>query len=100
MIDLEVVYAARSRDVKDMISERAALPNAPIDEAVMDRAVQVAGLLADTGLHRGARPADLVIAAAAEASGLTVLHYDGDYDRIAQVTSQPAHWIAPAGTLD
>jgi hypothetical protein len=31
---------------------------------------------------------DLVIAAAAEAAGLSVLHYDSDYDRIAAVTSQ------------
>jgi predicted nucleic acid-binding protein len=42
---------------------------------------------------------DLVIAAAAEAAGLSVLHYDNDYDRIAAMTNQPTEWIAPAGTL-
>ena len=100
MIDLEVAYSARSRDVPEIIRERSALPEAPIGQAVVGRALQVTGLLATAGLHRGARPVDLVIAAAAEASGLTVLHYDGDYDRIAEVTNQPTEWVARAGTLD
>jgi hypothetical protein len=100
LIDLEVVYGSRPRDVADIIEERRALPSAPIDRSVMDRAVQVAGRLARSGQHRGAKPVDLVIAAAAEAAGLSVLHYDSDYDRIAAVTNQPTEWIAPAGILD
>ena len=100
LIDLEVVYGSRARDVSDIIDERIALRLAPIDASVMERAVLVAGALAQTGQHRGAKPVDLVIAAAAEAAGLSVLHYDSDYDRIADVTNQPTAWIAPAGTLD
>ena len=73
----------RAHDVAAVVAERRALPTASTTPAVMDRALQVAGLLARAGKHRGAKPADLVIAAAAEASGLTVLHYDADYDRIA-----------------
>lgn len=99
-VDLEVVYASRKRDVPEMIEERLALPEAPVTPAVMDRALQVAGLLADAGHHRGAKPADLVIAAAAEAARLVVLHYDDDYDRIASVTNQPTEWVAPRGSLD
>jgi hypothetical protein len=41
-----------------------------------------------------------VVAAAAEAGGLTVLHYGGDYDRIARVTRQPVESIAAPGSLD
>ena len=100
LIDLEVAYGARARDVLDIIDERSALREAPISQSVMDRALQVAGLLAKSGRHRGAKPVDLVIAAAAEASDLSVLHYDTDYDRIADVTNQPTEWMAPAGTLD
>lgn len=100
LVDLEVVYGSRARDVADIIEERRALPSAPIDGSVMDRAVQVAGRLARSGQHRGAKPVDLVIAAAAEAAGLSVLHYDNDYHRIAAATNQPTEWIAPAGTLD
>lgn len=100
LIDLEVAYASRARDVPEVIAERTALPHVPIDERLMDRALQVAGLLAREGRHRGAKPADLIIAAAAEAAGLTVLHYDADYERIAAVTRQPTEWVAPAGALD
>jgi predicted nucleic acid-binding protein len=65
----------------------------------LQRRLQVAALLAGAGHHRGAKPSDLVIAAAAEASDLAVLHYDEDYDRIAAVTNQPTEWIMPKGSL-
>ncbi len=100
LIDLEVVYASRARDVAEVIDERQALPEAPITVEVMRRGLQTAGAMAAAGLHRGAKPVDLVIAAAAEAAGLTVLHYDDDYDRIARVTRQPMEWVARAGSLD
>jgi hypothetical protein len=100
MVDLEVVYGSRARAVAPTIEERAALPVARIDQSVLDRAITVAGLLARSGQHRGAKPVDLVIAAAAEAAGLTLLHYDSEYDRIATVTHQRVEWVAPPGSLD
>jgi PIN domain len=39
--------------------------------------------------HRSVSIADLLIAAAAEEAGDTVLHYDEDFDRIAAITHQP-----------
>jgi len=42
--------------------------------------------------------ADLLVAPTAKAAGLTVLHYDRDFDLIAEVTGQPCEWIVPAGT--
>ena len=100
VVDLEVVYASLARDVAELVVERRALPEAPLTPAVMDRTLIVAGLLAVRGTHRGAKPADLMIAAAAESAGLVVLHYDDDYERIGAVTGQPTEWIAPPGTLD
>jgi predicted nucleic acid-binding protein len=47
----------------------------------------------------GRRPRHVRIAAAAEAAGLTVLHYDEDFDRIAEVTGQPTRWLADRGGL-
>jgi predicted nucleic acid-binding protein len=41
-----------------------------------------------------------LIAAAAEESGLTVLHYDVDFDLIARVTGQRCEWMVPEGTID
>ncbi len=100
LIDLEVIYGSRSRDVAAVIAERLALPEARITPAVVDRAVRVAGMLADAGHHREAKPVDLVVAAAAESHGLVVLHYDADYERIAEVTGQATEWVSAAGSLD
>ena len=55
--------------------------------------------LAERGEHRGASLPDLIIAAAAERAGVTVLHYDADYDLIASVTGQPVDWVVPRGSL-
>lgn len=44
--------------------------------------------------------ADMLIAATAERHGVTVLHYDGDYDMIAAITGQPTRWVVPSGTAD
>lgn len=65
----------------------------------MDRAMDVHRELAKTSQHRNFRLPDLIIAATAELNGATVLHYDADYDRIAEVTNQPTEWIAPKGSL-
>ncbi|TDO49988.1 hypothetical protein EV643_105218 [Kribbella sp. VKM Ac-2527] len=66
---------------------------------VMDRAVEVHGELAKRSQHRSFALPDLIIAATAELAGLTVLHYDEDYERIAKVTGQPVEWVAPKGSL-
>lgn len=100
IIDIELVYATRATDVPLVVAARRALPEAPVTQAVMDRALEVMERMAAAGVHRGAKPVDHVIAAAAELAGLAVLHYDDDYERIAQVTGQSAAWVAPRGTLD
>jgi predicted nucleic acid-binding protein len=74
------------------------LPRARIDDGVLDRAFEVQGLLADRGQHRLPIP-DLVIAAAAESAGLTVLHYDTDFERIADITGQAQDWVVGRGTV-
>jgi len=43
---------------------------------------------------------DLLIAAAAEAANLTIIHYDADFDLIASVTGQTCQWIVPKGSID
>lgn len=63
------------------------------------RARQVQRLLAAKH-QRGRKIPDLLIAAAAEARNLTVLHYDADFDRIAALTGQASEWVVPAGSAD
>jgi predicted nucleic acid-binding protein len=43
--------------------------------------------LVDLGQHKGPSVVDLLVAATAEAWGLTVLHVDADFETIARVTS-------------
>ena len=97
---LEVLVSARSADDFDEVRRNLSLmPRVPVTEAIIDRALDVQGLMVRVGTHRAASPADLVLAACAEANGLTVLHYDKDFDLIAEVTGQPTEWIAPQGSL-
>ncbi|MGH9126964.1 MAG: PIN domain-containing protein [Acidimicrobiales bacterium] len=63
----------------------------------MSRAIEIQHLLARRGHHRVPIP-DLIIAAAAEAAGLTVLHYDADFEMIAEVTGMAHEWVVPRGT--
>ncbi len=42
---------------------------------------------------------DLLIAAVAERERVMLLHYDSDYDLIAEVTGQPMQWVIPRGTV-
>lgn len=39
----------------------------------------------------------VLIAAVAERERVTVLHYDSDYELIAQATGQPVAWVVPRG---
>jgi hypothetical protein len=65
------------------------MPVEYLTPAIEDRAVEVLTLLADRGQHRAPSVPDLIIAAAAELAGLTVLHLDKDFDVVAQITGQP-----------
>ena len=93
---LEVGYSARSgADLRAGLQEPpvSVMPVEYLTPAIEDRAVEVLSLLADRGQHRAPSVPDLVIAAAAELAGLTVLHCDKDFDLIVGVTGQPAEWL-------
>ena len=99
VIDLEVLYSARSLDDYEQIrAERTALPSLAMTEEIAARAVDVHPRLARRGQHRVPVP-DLLIAATAEINSVAVVHYDADYDLIADATGQPAEWVAPRGSL-
>jgi predicted nucleic acid-binding protein len=56
--------------------------------AIEGRAIEIQMLLADRGQHRAPSIPDLLIAAIAEITRLTVLHVDKDFDLIAAITGQ------------
>ena len=100
IVDLEVLFSARSCD--DLLEigrrRRLAYERVPIDDRVFDRALEVQAELARSGRHRVPIP-DLLIAAASESASLVVLHYDRDFDTIAEVTGQAVEWVVPRGSV-
>ena len=64
----------------------------------MHRAIDIQQSLAERGQHRVPIP-DLIVAAAAEAVGLIILHYDSDFERISDVSSVRNEWVVPRGSL-
>ena len=89
---LEIGYSARSGPDLRLALRQPPLASMPVEyltPAIEDRAVEVLALLADRGQHRAPSLPDLIIAAAAELGGLTVLHLDKDFDMIATITGQP-----------
>ena len=98
--DLEIGYSARSALEWDRLA--GALGVFELVETTADhlrRARHVQRLLAAKH-QRGRKVPDLLVAAAAEARSLTVLHYDADFDLIAAVTGQSCQWVVPAGSID
>ena len=97
---LETMYAVRATDYERLHSSyRAGLEILPLTPAACTRAEEVQAELARTSQHRTAKVIDLLVAACAEVNGLTLLHYDKDFDAIAQVTGQPSMWVVPAGSV-
>ena len=98
--DLEVGYSARNaREWDELMNALNAFELVDITAAEVHRARQVQRLLAAKH-QRGRKVPDLLIAAAAEANDLTVMHYDDDYSKIAKVTGQPVEWVARRGSID
>lgn len=101
VVDLEVLYSAEGpSSYAGLAAGLRKLPRVQMSEEVLDRALEVQGGLAKRSQHRGVRLPDLLVAACAESAGLTVLHYDADYERIAEVTGQPVQWVVPRGSVD
>ncbi len=100
IIDLELLYSAPSPAVyAELASVLNAMPRVPVNDAIVDRALEVQAELAVVSQHRSVTLPDLLIAATAEAAGLIVLHYDADFDRIATVTGQTVQWVVPQGSV-
>lgn len=100
IVDLELLYSARSSATYQELAEALrAMPRAPVTDSAVDRALEVQSLLADKARHRSVPLPDLLIAACAEVAGLTVLHYDADFERISELTGQAVQWVVPRGTV-
>jgi predicted nucleic acid-binding protein len=101
-VRLEILYSARSAgSYEELAAELLSLHQLPCGTDQFERALEVQrGLARRGGLHhRSVEIPDLLIAAAAEAAGAILWHYEEDYDRVAEITGQRMQWIAPRGSL-
>lgn len=99
---LEYLTGARSgRHYDELDTALSGLHRIEIEATDWQRAREVHRTLAHQtgGGQRAVKIPDLIIAAAAERSGMPIAHYDEDYDRISAITSQETLWVAPRGTL-
>jgi predicted nucleic acid-binding protein len=100
VVDLELLYSASSRATYRALAEALrGMPRIPVEEAAISRALEVQAMLAERSQHRAVPLPDLIVAASAELAGLSVLHYDADFERIGKLTGQPTQWIVPRGSV-
>lgn len=100
-VRLEILLSARDGDGFDTLAERlSALRTAPLTSAV----IRVAEDSMRTLSHRSAGAqripiVDYLLAAAAQETGAAVLHYDRDYDTLAEIMDFESAWLARPGSL-
>ena len=100
-VAFELGYSARSHDDYRALADRlTAFASVPVTGADHRRSLEVQAALSAKGQHRALSLVDALIAAAAEARGLAVLHYDADFELVGAITGQATEWIVERGTAD
>lgn len=98
---LEILLTARDASTFDELAEElSAWRTAPLTTSVIRAAEDAMHALAhrSAGAHR-LPIVDYLLAAAAQEAGAAVLHYDRDYDTLAEIMTFDSIWLAPPGSL-
>jgi predicted nucleic acid-binding protein len=101
LVRFEILLSARDGQSFDTLAERlSALHKAPLNGSVIAAAERAMGALAgrSAGSHR-LPIVDYLVAASAQELGAAVIHYDRDYDTLAELLDFESIWLAPAGAL-
>lgn len=101
VIEFELGWATRSADEYDLVRadrEEGYEWLATHDED-WHRALDIQAALWRGGRVRAVGFPDLLIAAVAEREHVTLVHYDSDYDLIAEITRQPMRWVVARGSV-
>ena len=89
IVDLEFLYSSTSPRVYSATAAALRdMPRAPLDEECVDRALRSRRCWRSAPSTAPCPCPTCSIAACAERAGLAVLHYDADFDRIAELTGQ------------
>jgi len=100
---LEMRYSARdARDSALLAEELDAITLLALDGVAVSRALDAQGQLAALpGVSHRVKPVDLLVASVAERHDAAVLHYDADYDLLADHTSLTfmSVWAVKRGSI-
>jgi predicted nucleic acid-binding protein len=99
-MDLEALRQARTTSAVEAVQlARAGMRWLATPHDVWDRVLEVQARLSGSGRRHAVKVPDLIVAAVAQRHGATLLHYDRDFDTIAEITGQPTEWVIPAGSI-
>ena len=100
ILDIEALQnAPNSAAVNRVITDRAGLRRLSMQDEVWDQVLGTQARLSHAGRRHAVDVVDLVVAAVASHHGATLLHYDRDFDAIAEITGQPTEWVVPSGSI-
>ncbi len=101
VVRLEVLLSVRDGQSFDTLAERlSALQAAPLNTSVIHAAEHAMRALAHRSSGAQRLPiVDYLVAASAQELGAAVIHYDRDYDTLAELMEFESIWLMPAGTL-
>lgn len=102
VVELEILYSARGAADHARLRQQLheGYESLAMPDEVWSRALAVHAELATVSAHRSVALPDLLIAATAERHGVTLVHYDHEYDMVAGITGQPMSWVVPRGTAE
>ena len=100
-LDAEALYSARNPvEYEQLLADRrVAYEYLPTEDEHWQAALQAQRELARQGRHRAVGMPDLLTAVLAAAHGLTVVHYDADFETAATGVAFEQVWVMPRGSL-
>ncbi len=99
-LDAEALYSARNPAEYEQLraDRRAAYEYLPTEDAHWQQAFEAQRELARSRRHRVVGIADLLTAALAADHGITIVHYDADFEIAAEVLNFRHRWILARGS--
>lgn len=100
-LDAEALYSARNPVEYEQlwVDRRVSYEYLPTEDEHWRAALQAQRELARQGRHRAVGMPDLLTAVLAAAHGLTVVHYDADFETAATVVAFEQAWVVRRGSL-
>jgi predicted nucleic acid-binding protein len=100
-LDAEALFSARSPAEYEQVraDRRDAYEYLPTDDRHWQSAFDAKRVLARTGGHRAIGIADLLTAVLAAQHGMTIVHYDADFEIAAEVLQFEHRWVLPRGSV-